>query len=202
MAYDSGRVATVMLGGSSFNETWELETAPGAKLSISRTQGSFNDPITITGTGFAPSDRVTVYNDAPTSSPIYAAFTDSTGRFVITGHVAAQPYGSHRLIAIGQTSRNFGRTAFFMQASLELRPTEGIPDQTIGVTGQGYGAGDTVNLHWSTPTGPILRQDVTDSRGTLYSFFIVPPGAKPGQHLVYVTGIQTRARAIAIFTVR
>jgi hypothetical protein len=206
MTYDSGRAVTVMYGGvgtvcCGLDDTWELGTTATAKLSINRTQGSFNAPITITGTGFGPSELVNVYNDATTSSPIYTAVTGNTGSFVINRRVVAQPYGSHTLIAVGHTSQRQGSTTFFMKASLGLRPTEGIPGQTIGVTGHGYGASETVKLHWDTPTGPILRRDVTNSQGNLYSFFIVPKGITPGPHLVYATGTQTRARVIAKFTV-
>ncbi len=208
MAYDSERGVTVMFGGvgtvcCSLDDTWELETAlTPANLSINRARGSFNAPITITGTGFGPSELVNIYNDATTSSPIYTAVTDNnTGSFVINRRVVAQAYGSHALIAVGQTSQRQGSTTFFMKASLGLRPAEGVTGQTVGVTGHGYGASETVELRWNRPTGPILRRDVTDSQGALYSFFIVPKGAMPGPHLVYATGTQTRARVIAKFTV-
>jgi hypothetical protein len=206
MSYDSGRAVTVMFGGvgtvcCSLDDTWELGTA-ATKLSINRTQGSFNDPITVTGAGFGPGELVHVYNDATTSSPIYTAVTDNnTGSFVINRRVVAQAYGSHTLIAVGQTSQRQGSTTFFMKASLGLRPAEGVTGQTVGVTGHGYGASETVELRWNRPTGPILRRDVTNSQGTLYSFFIVPKSATPGPHLVYATGTQTRARVIAKFTV-
>ena len=200
MSYDSGRAVTVLFNGvGGNNDTWELGTA-ATKLSINRTQGSFNDPITVTGAGFGPSELVNVYNDATTSSPIYMAVTDNTGSFVINRRVAAQAYGSHTLIAVGQTSQRQGSTTYFMKASLGLRPAEGVTGQTVGVTGHGYGASETVKLHWNRPTGPILRRDVTDSQGTLYSFFIVPKDA-PGPHLVYATGTQTRAQVITKFTV-
>ena len=203
MAYDSGRAVTVLFNGvGGSTDTWELSTAPTSTLSINRTKGSFNDPVTLTGTGFKPNELVNVYDDVSTSSPIYAAITDSTGSFVINRHVVAQPYGSHTLIAVGQTSQTQASATFFMQASLRLRPTEGIPGQSIGVTGHGYGASETVKLRWDSPSGPLLRQDGTDNRGTLYSFFTVPKGATPGQHLVYATGMQTQARVIAIFTVQ
>jgi hypothetical protein len=202
MAHDSDRAVTVLFNGvGGSTDTWELGTAPASTLSINRTKGSFNDAITITGTGFKPNELVNVYDDVSTSLPVYAAITDSTGSFVINRHVVAQPYGSHMLIAVGQTSQIQASTTFFMQASLRLRPTEGIPDQTIGVTGHGYGANETVRLRWDSPAGPTLRQDGTNSRGTLYTFFTVPRSALPGQHLVYATGTQTRARVIDIFTV-
>jgi hypothetical protein len=205
MAYDPERTATVMWGGvgtvcCGLDDTWELETAPLPNLSISRTQGSFNDAITITGSAFGPNELVNVYDDATTSSPIYAAVTDSTGSFVINRRVVAQAYGSHMLIAVGQSSQNSANTAFFMQASLRLRPTDGVPGQTVGVTGHGFGSSEDVKLRWDSPTGPTLRQDRTNSRGTLYSFFVVPKGAAPGQHLLYATGMKTQAQAIAIFT--
>jgi hypothetical protein len=207
MAYDSGRAVTVMWGGvgtacCSLDDTWELDTAPTANLSISRTQGSFNDPITITGTSFKPSELVNIYDDATTSSPIYTALTDSTGSFVINRRVTAMPYGSHTLVAVGQTSQIPASTTFSMHASPGLRPTEGIPGQTIGVTGHGYGASETVKLRWDTPAGPTLRQDVANSRGTLFTFFVVPKGATPSQHLVYATGSKTHAQVIAVFTVQ
>jgi hypothetical protein len=176
--------------------------ATTARLAITPAQGTVGTPVTMTGGKFGGNEIVNIYADTTASHPVYAAFTDSAGNFRIHRRAVPEPYGSHTLIAVGQTSGVTATTSFLEQTSMMLQPRAGDPGQTIGVTGYALGASEAVSLRWDTPTGLVLREDGTDSRGTMYSFFVVPKGAEPGQHLVYGTGKRTHAQAIVVFTVR
>jgi hypothetical protein len=171
-----------------------------ATLSVSPATGTFDQLITITGVNFGSSEKVNIFADTTSSTPIYAAVTDSSGSFLLNRRLVAQPGGSHTWIAVGLTSGDTATTGFLAQSSTTLIPTSGLPGQTIAVKAHSLGAKEAVSIRWDTATGTILRWGRTNARGTMGNFFIVPAGATPGQHLVYTIGFHGLS-AFAVFNV-
>jgi hypothetical protein len=180
----------------------ELYTPPSSgTLTVKPASGVVSQAITLNASGFGPGEIVRVYLDTTNSAPVYVAATNDTGILVIHRNVVEQTYGSHTLIAVGQTSQRVATANFFARPSLTVLPGAGSAGQTVGVVGHGYGADEAFTLRWNSAKGPLLQQDNSNSDGTVISFFVVPKAASRGRHLVYGRGETVGSEAIAIFRV-
>lgn len=104
------------VGFGSFDNTGRMRdltvSVPStAALSLSAEQVRLNEPLTVTGTGFAPGERVTL-EVAESTAPLGRVFADNEGGFstsvAIRGRV--QP-GTHEIVATGATSGSEARAA-------------------------------------------------------------------------------------------
>lgn len=154
----------------------------------------------MTGTNFGPTETVKVYADGIGATPAYTGTTDAAGTMVLSGTVRATTNGPHTLIAIGQSSGDQATAPLTILARLTLKPASGLPGSRVTGTGTGFGAKETVKLHWKSPSGTVLGTTTSTGTGTATVRFTVPSSA-PGTYTVYAVGSTTKARAPASFIV-
>ena len=142
----------------------ELYTQPTANLAVSPTSGFFHESLVITGTTLVPNEMVNIYVDITTTAPAYTATAGTDGSFVLATTVHQDTYGSHTLIAQGQSSGRFGATAFFESARLILTPNSGSVG-SITALGFGFGAGEQAKVYWNNPR-TLLGTATANSQGT------------------------------------
>jgi hypothetical protein len=182
-----------------------VATPKPTKLAVNPTSGFPGQTITLTGTAFGPNETVTIRADSISAPPIYAATTDATGAFVITRHVQQGTYGSHSLIAVGQSSHQLGATTFSIAPLLVVTPRSGSVGTSISVEGFGFGANEQVNLYWYNPRQQVGSAS-TSSLGSFYGsatvHFTIPSGTPAGQDVVYAVGQTSHAIRTVVVNVQ
>ena len=83
--------------------------------------------------------------------------------------------------------------------SITLKPSAGPPTSKVTVTGTGFGASETVAVHFS---GIQRATATTSSTGTFSATFRVPKSALPGKHPVTATGQASGRSATKNFLVQ
>jgi hypothetical protein len=75
----------------------------------------------------------------------------------------------------------------FLQLSISINPTSGIPGTKVTMSGSGW-TGNTSGheIHWDSKTGPILETFSTNPNGAFTTTFKIPSSASPGQHTIWV----------------
>jgi hypothetical protein len=93
--------------------------------------------------------------------PAVAAATAQAATVPTTGHATT-----------GQVRRAVSPAA--VGATLTLTSATALPDQPVGFTGAGFGAGEQVILHWRTAGGTTLAGATASQSGTISGSFHVP----------------------------
>jgi hypothetical protein len=193
---------TVTSTGTSTPTPSATSTAtPAAALLVQPTSGTIGHQLTFAGSGFAPSEIITICVDSTTAPALAVTVSSGAGSLAVTHAVPALPFGPHTFIAQGQSSGRTAMAGFTMEPLLRLQPDIGSARSLGTATVFGFGAVETVLLHWDTPAGPAIKSTVTGRTGVAAMDFTVPAGAPPGRHLVYAVGQVSRAEAVALFTV-
>ncbi|MCL2317169.1 MAG: Ig-like domain-containing protein [Actinomycetia bacterium] len=170
--------------------------APGAPAITVTTSGR---SFSVTGTGFAPGENVTVALVSP-PTPLGAQKADASGKVTFTMTMPpAVPDGTYAITMTGVTS---GRTA---QASVKVgtaaAPAVGVAStgRSYVFTGTGFAPGEKVSgMVYSTPVD--LGSVTANASGTAVFVWIAPPDFAAGSHRVVLTGT-SGATAQTTFTV-
>jgi hypothetical protein len=97
------------------------------------------------------------------------------------------------MVALGHAAR-----AQTDAASISLSPASGPPGSMTLVTGQGFGANETVILGFDALA---VSSALTDGAGSFTKSIQIPKGARPGAHTVSARGQRSGLFASAVFTV-
>lgn len=173
----------------------------GPCLTVQPANGPVGQSITFSGANFGASERVNIYEDRISSTPAYTATTDTTGALAISGTITAAPHGPHALIGVGQRSGRQSSAIFTIKASLTLTPAAGSPGTVVTGTGTGFGATETVTLHWQGPKGKLLGSGTSDIRGSVTMAGTISSGSAPGTYTVFAVGARSLVQAYTTFSV-
>ncbi len=162
------------------------------------------EAVGLSGQGFAPAEALAVYWDMTGTTPLTTVTTTPSRTFGVTITVPQAISGTHTVIAVGQTSGLSATTALRVLPYVHLTPYEGPSGSGVLAVGAGFGAGQSVALHWNTPTGPVLGTTTTSAQGsfggaTAISFRV--PAARLGTHLLFATGPGGAVQALTLFRV-
>lgn len=83
--------------------------------------------------------------------------------------------------------------------TIELDPSQGAAGDTFEISGEGFAAGEQVQIRWDG--NPLDRPDRTDADGTFTFTRTVPTDAQPGAHPIMAKGLQSGLTAEAIYNV-
>jgi hypothetical protein len=155
---------------------------------LSPSNGSYKQTVSATGNGYGASEQVNLYWDSTSSTPIATTTSTSTGSFAATFRVPASIGGSHTVSAIGQTSGTTTSAPFHVIPKLVLQTAAGPQGSSVGITGYGFAAGDSVTLSWDTTGGTPLGTAKTNQSGSLPATAVTIPVAPYGPHIVYAVG--------------
>ncbi|HEY6540615.1 MAG TPA: PQQ-binding-like beta-propeller repeat protein [Ktedonobacteraceae bacterium] len=170
--------------------------AAGATISISPTSRNYAPPdslIGVTGAQFAAHEVVNIYWNytGPGSGTLEGSpNASSSGGFTFYFTTPLAASGTYTIGAVGQTSGSVATGTFQLLPGLSVFPEGAGSGTPIQITGNDFGAGETVNVYWNNSNGHVgtlLGSGVGDSTGTFTVNAVVPTGATPAA--VSIAGI-------------
>lgn len=193
---------TVAGAGSSGNSVSAPFTVVPA-MTLSPTSGAVGTTVTVTMTGYAATDTVTLawYDTTKASTTVSTVATSATGGATATFSVPEATSGRHKVQASG-TGKTVASTFFTVNPSVALTPGSGISGDTVGASLKGYAAGETLSIKWySTATSAITLATVTaSSSGDATTTFVAPPSAA-GTYKVEGAGAKSFSRASTTYAI-
>jgi hypothetical protein len=180
--------------------SFTLRVFPAASLSLSQASGSPGTKLTITGSGFAPTETVDIYAGHIGASPLSTTTTDSSGSFTVTPREPQLPYGPIDFYAVGLSSGNLGVATLSVTPGLLMNPRAGAPGGTTTAHVLGFGSGETVDVYWNNPR-QLLGTATADAVGSGAFTITIPATASPGINGVIGVGQITKAIGIGRVTV-
>ena len=162
----------------------DIEFIVGAGVFVEPGLAYVGDTITVTGGGFAREEtgvRVTFDGTTvATSIPV-----DTDGRWESSFELRASTYGSHTVVASGDTTSSVTTTLSTQAQITALSPAEGAPGDLVTLTGNGFhGSQDlTVTIGGVAASG----NPQTQSNGNFNISFRVPGGSIQGERTLVVT---------------
>lgn len=156
-----------------------------ASLALSVTAGRRGQPVTVTGSGYWPNERVDVYWDCDrscTGPRLASVLANSSGAFTASVRVPADaPFAAHRIAAVGRASSDVVAATYTVRATLLSTPTSGIRGSAPTITGTGFDPHESVQLRWNctnpTCAGTVLRTVSASATGTFTARITVPDDA-------------------------
>lgn len=162
---------TTTLSSDIQNKTFTVAPA----IAISPTSGSVDDPIQISGNGFANNETsIQLTFDGKSLENNITA--DDNGFWSVTSKVPAGSAGSHSIGASGRITSASDVTPgiFTIQAFLSVLPKSGHVKDEVRVTGSGFTAGKDFSVTWNTNTS--VSSGVVNDSGTFQTVFNAPGG--------------------------
>ncbi len=147
------------------------------KLTVTPVTGGVGDQVTVSGTGFAASQVVTVTFDAVAVTTTPATVTTNTsGSFTATFTIPASSRGAHTVKA-QDTSLNAATAIFTVGPKIVLSPTTGPAGITVTIVGSGFGASQPVTITYGTTAVTTTPATVTtNTSGGFSCSFTAPAG--------------------------
>ena len=168
-----------------------------ASLSLGESSGAPGTPLTLTGSGFDPSETVIVYGGHIGAPPIIATVTtDATGSFTAAARIPRHPFGPTDVYALGATSQKLGAASISITPALIVSPDAVDPGGTTTAQMAGFGAGEIIDIYWKEPR-QFLGTTSANAGGSAGIVITVPPDAPGGHNAVIAVGQTTKAIAIS-----
>jgi hypothetical protein len=149
-------------------------TIGAVSLTDSPASGKFGAPISVGGSNYISGETVKVYLDSTASTALVTATASGACTFSGTFNVPDAVNGLHTLISVGQTSGKTASVSFTVNAALTLVNTSGPQGSSQTANGHGYISGQSVQVRWGSPAGPILGTATANSLGAWTLGFTVP----------------------------
>jgi hypothetical protein len=145
------------------------------------------NPLTFSGSGFAPGEQVLVYLNASGGTPALTATADGGGSFHISFVVPFGLKGSQTLTAIGEQSRasvSGGFDVLPYSPSAQASSYSALPGTTLSFYARGFAPGEQVTIYLgSNPgdRGQAVTAFRTDDQGNAAAAgrYVIPTGAGP-----------------------
>ena len=187
---------------ADFFGSFTLQVWPAAALSLSQASGSPGTKVTLTGSGFAPTETVEIYGGHIGAPPLFATTTaDASGSFTVAAREPQHPYGPMDVYAVGVTSHKLGAATLSVTPVMAMNPASGAPGGATTAYGLGFGAGETVDIYWNNPR-QLLGTATANVEGTGDLTIAIPANASPGSEAVIGVGQTTRAIGLGEITVQ
>jgi hypothetical protein len=163
-----------------------------AGLSSTPTSATPGSTATVNGTNFKSGERVKIFWDTTSSTPLSTPTASGTCGVSASTTVPAAVNGPHTLIAVGQTSGKSASSTFTVRAAEKLAPASGVTGTRVTAALSGFKAHQAVTLRWDTTSGTVLATVATNAAGGATATFRVPSTTR-GTHRVLgiATGIAT-----------
>ena len=186
-------------GYGTASQAWAYASFQLVTPSVSFSQGSGapGTTVTVTMSGFAPSDTVYLYFNGGYTG--YACTADSTGSCSLAYPIPSYGWGLYTVSGNGSESGAWGYGSFqVVSPSVSLSPTSGQPGTDVSVYAHGYAPGEMLTIYYDgTSTGQGCWTDWT---GYCAVGISVPAGTW-GIHQIGALGGTSQASASAPFQV-
>jgi hypothetical protein len=152
------------------------------RLILSTTEGSVDDQIILTGSGFDYNSGINTFWDNQLVST-NLILSNSTGSFTGNFSIPVGTVGSHMIKVSDFTSR-IATVSFTVVPKISLNPNNSAPGNTVTLTGKGFRLNTSITVTYSGITVQTQPQTViTDASGSFSATFFVPSGTS-GNYLV------------------
>ncbi len=178
--------------------------ATGATISISPSSRNYVPPdsyIAVTGSQFTASETVNIYwnyTGPGTGTLEGSPMASGTGGFTFYFTTPLAASGTYTIAAVGQASGSIAEGTFQLLPGLSVFPEAAGSGTPIQVTGNDYGAGETVKVYWNN--SKLLGTAVGDSTGSFTINAVVPTGTTPATVSIAGIGQTTNNTARFKFT--
>ncbi|HET7639464.1 MAG TPA: hypothetical protein VFK47_12085, partial [Ktedonobacteraceae bacterium] len=179
----------------------EAARAAGAAISISPTSRNYAPPdslIAVKGSQFTANETVAIYwnyTGPGTGTLEGSPKALGTGGFTFYFATPLAASGTYTIGAVGQVSGFIATGTFHLLPGLSVFPEAAGSGTSIQVTGNDYGAGETVKVYWNNST--LLGTGVGNSTGSFTINAVVPTGTTPAT--VPIAGIGQTTNNVARF---
>jgi hypothetical protein len=151
-------------------------------MTLSAVEGGVNDQITINGTGYAPTSQITIYWDG-TLQDISGIQTNSNGSFTTELTIPQASRGSH-IVRAQDNSGNSVEKTYTVGQKININPTNGSVDNTVTVSGTGFGTNQTISLSWDGNTLTTNPMSITSGTSGGFTATFTVPGSAGGDHTI------------------
>lgn len=191
-------------GANDYFGYFEMHVFVAGGLGVNQSSGAPGTKLTISGTGFAPSETVTISFDTIAANVIGKAVTDASGSFTTVVDEPQRPYESVlNLFAFGNTSAILGATTVNVTSALTMSPKILNAGDTTKVHGEGFGSMENVSIYLDEPR-ELLATAVTDKKGSFTGAnavnVVIPANTASG--LNGIVGIGQNTAAIGLGKIR
>jgi hypothetical protein len=159
------------------------------KMAISPLSASVSSNVTVSGTGFKPSD-ITIYFD---DKDIAATTVDSNGNFTAIIKVPPCADGTHSIKVDDGLNRSYCELTII--SKVIISPDNGHVGMAVGIQGSGFRPGFPITINFDNTTMDVAT---VSTDGIFSCNFKIPKGLS-GSHTISVTdGVNTKKTAFNI----
>jgi hypothetical protein len=174
---------------------------PKAALTVTPVTANCGDLVTVSGSGFAAKEIVTIALGGTAAT----ASADASGVLPPTGITIPYSLKSalYTVTATGATSKRSASAAVTVHQltpSIALSMAQVSPGTTATVTGKGFGPTEQVTLALNGAALPTLPRVINTTNGAFTAAFTVPRSLLNGTNTVSAIGNESRVSAVAPLT--
>jgi hypothetical protein len=186
---------------SNRNPTRTFTVTPSAGSNLSAVEPG--DDVRLTVRGFQAGERIEIYFDSVTGTPLTAVTTNSIGVAAVTVTIPNAVNGAHTLIAVGGAT-SAPPVAITLSNGLDepaeasFEATSGQPGSRIVLNLEHFWSAEQVQIFWDSRTTPSSSFVISPSGS--YSGQITIPTLPGGAHTVTVRGVASGKSATTDIT--
>ncbi len=196
----SGSHTVTASDSAGVQSTHSFTSTSNAIITLNKTTGTVGSSLTVSGTGFAPSESnvVVTYDSNLIGTSTTAT---STGSWSITFNIPASTGGSHTIDASGDSTPSSAVTnkTITVTPNLTIAKTSGPPGTQVLITASGFADSEQgITVTWDS--SPIGNQ-VNAGKIGAWTSTITIPASSSGPHNINASGPTTTAATNQVFTV-
>ena len=153
-------------GAADYFGSFFLHVFPEGSVGIDHSSGSPGTRVTLSGTGFGPSEQVTISVNSISANVLSTVTADASGSFTTVIHEPQRPYESvMNLFVLGQSTGILAITEITVTPGLTMVPEMLAAGAVTAVHGAGFGASENVSVYLDQPR-VLLGTIVSDGQGS------------------------------------
>lgn len=161
-------------------------------IKLSETSGRAGTVVTLSGSGFKPSELVTVRFATSTGVVIGSGKSSSTGMVSIKITIPKTAKKQTYVIYAKGVSGLSGSTTYVVNTlypvTVIIRPTSGRRGTSVVVSGSSFIPGDQVSIRWGSSSATPVGTATVSSSGTFSKAITIPSNASITTYTVYAAG--------------
>ena len=181
---------------SGHTTTVGLTVAPPRAITVSPASGNAGSMVTVSGSGFAANETVTLAFDA---NPTYSVKAQATAAGLLPATTFTIPAvsgtGAHSIVASGEASGHTATAGLTVTPgpgvaapAISVSPASGNAGSMVTISGGGFAANATVTLAFDATPAHSSKAQATAAGQLPATAFTVPPASGAGAHNITVTG--------------
>ncbi|PIY20390.1 hypothetical protein COZ13_00880, partial [Candidatus Desantisbacteria bacterium CG_4_10_14_3_um_filter_40_18] len=192
-----GTTTVIMTGVQSGEVNQKMVVIYSHIVTVTPTNGTVGTMVNINGDGFRGSETVKIDLGQTISRTITVC--NYAGAFGTTFTIDVQPYGTTSIVTTGIDSGEMARDYFHIEPNItSIAPRSGIVTTTITITGNGYGASETVRVRFGQTT---TITTVTASRWGAWTVSFTVDKQPTGDKTITACGTLFNEKAYEHFTI-